>query len=131
VQELACTATLTPILHDGYGVAIDIGRARRYASPAQRQALETMYATCFHTDCDIPVTHCHAHHITYWNNGGRTDLNNLLPTCEHHHRWIHANNPTITLDENESQPWSCPTAPPPTTTPTDNQNDNPEPQTGK
>jgi hypothetical protein len=99
IQELACTATLTPILHDGYGIAIDIGRARRYASPAQRQALETMYATCFHTDCDIPVTHCHAHHITYWNNGGRTDLNNLLPTCEHHHRWIHANNPTITLNE--------------------------------
>jgi hypothetical protein len=99
VQELACTATLTPILHNGYGVAIDIGRARRYANTAQRQALETMYATCFHTDCDIPVTHCHAHHITYWNNGGQTDLNNLLPTCEHHHRWIHTHNPTITLDE--------------------------------
>jgi hypothetical protein len=98
VQEMACNATLTPILHDGYGVAIDIGRARRYASPTQRQALETMYATCFHTDCDVPVTHCHAHHITYWNNGGHTDLNNLLPTCEHHHRWIHTNNPTITLD---------------------------------
>ncbi len=99
MQEMACHATLTPILHDGYGIAINIGRARRYATTAQRQALETMYATCFHTDCDVSVTNCHAHHITYWNNGGRTDLDNLLPTCEHHHRWIHANNPTITLDK--------------------------------
>ncbi len=108
VQQMACTATLTPILHDGYGVAIDIGRARRYASPAQRAALETMYATCFHTDCDVSVTNCHAHHITYWDNGGRTDLNNLLPTCEHHHRWIHANNPTITLNHQRTATVTMP-----------------------
>jgi hypothetical protein len=67
-----------------------------------------MYATCFHTDCDVSVTNCHAHHITYWDNGGRTDLNNLLPTCEHHHRWIHANKPTLTLNHQRTATVTMP-----------------------
>jgi hypothetical protein len=98
-QELACTARLTPVLHDAFGVVLDVGRQHRYATPAQRMALESMYATCFHTDCEVSITDCHAHHITYWDNGGRTDMGNLLPVCQNHHRWIHANSPTITLDD--------------------------------
>jgi hypothetical protein len=80
-QQLACTATLTPVLHDAFGVVLDVGRQHRYATAAQRMALESMYSTCFHTDCDVSITDCHAHHITYWDNGGRTDMGNLLPVC--------------------------------------------------
>jgi hypothetical protein len=98
-QQLACNATLTPIITDPSGIVLNVGRSHRYATPHQRQALEAMSATCAITECETPVTQCHGHHITYWEQGGPTDLNNLLPLCEHHHRWIHSNNPTITLGQ--------------------------------
>jgi hypothetical protein len=30
-----------------------------------------------------------AHHIVWWRNGGRTDLDNLLLICSFHHRLVH------------------------------------------
>lgn len=98
-RQMACDTSLVPILHDTFGVVLDVGRAKRYNTPAQRIAMMSMYATCFHSACDVPITECDGHHITYWDHGGRTDMNNLLPVCRHHHRWIHANEPTITLDD--------------------------------
>ena len=32
---------------------------------------------------------CKLHHIIWWRNGGRTDLDNLLPICTHHHTKVH------------------------------------------
>ena len=49
-----------------------------------------MYATCAITACKTPVTQCHDHHIHYREQGGRTDITNLLPVCEHHRCWIHS-----------------------------------------
>jgi hypothetical protein len=97
-QQLACNATLIPILTDN-GVVLNMGRGTRYASTHQRRALEAMYATCAITACETPVTECHDHHISYWEQGGRTDIANLVPVCQHHHRWIHANNPKVILDQ--------------------------------
>ena len=98
-QEMACVGTITPILHNQWGVVLDLGRDRRWVSSAQRRALESMYATCFLTSCDTPVTECHHHHIHHWEHGGGTDIGNLIPVCEHHHRWIHATGAHITMDE--------------------------------
>ena len=98
-QEMACVGTLTPILHDQWGVVLDLGRDRRWISPAQRRAMESMYATCFLSNCDTPVTECNHHHIHYWEHGGTTDMGNMVPVCEHHHRWIHATSPHIKMDE--------------------------------
>ena len=101
-QQLACDATLTPIWTNNAGVVLDMGRSQRWATANQRRALEAMYATCAITACETPVTECHDHHICYWEHGGRTDLTNLLPVCEHHHRWIHTNNPQVTLDQHRT-----------------------------
>jgi hypothetical protein len=98
-QEIACTSALIGILRDRWGVVLDVGREYRYAVPAQRRAIEAMYATCFHESCEVAVTDCDEHHIRYWEHGGTTDLANLVPVCQHHHRWIHANNPHITIDQ--------------------------------
>jgi hypothetical protein len=29
------------------------------------------------------------HHIVYWSNGGRTDLDNLISLCPYHHKLVH------------------------------------------
>jgi hypothetical protein len=98
-KEMACNSQLIPILHDSFGNTLDVGRSKRYNTPAQRIAQMAMYNTCFHTACEVPITDCNGHHITYWDKGGRTDMNNLIPVCQNHHRWIHTHNPTITLDQ--------------------------------
>ena len=43
---------------------------------------------------------CKLHHINWWRNGGNTDLDNLLPVCQHHHSRIHNDNWTITMGAN-------------------------------
>ena len=68
---------------------LDLGRSTRLANRAQRRALRAMYPTCAVPGCDVHFEHCKIHHVTWWRNGGRTDLDNLLPVCTHHHTKIH------------------------------------------
>jgi hypothetical protein len=68
---------------------LDHGRSRRHASTRQRRALRTMYRMCAIPGCGRHVSTTEAHHIQWWDNGGRTDLNNLIPLCRHHHDRLH------------------------------------------
>ena len=38
--------------------------------------------------CDRPPGWCQAHHITWWQNGGGTDLDNVTLLCSHHHHHL-------------------------------------------
>lgn len=79
---------------------LDLGRDTRLASRAQRRALRALYATCAIPGCQVQYDRCKLHHITWWRHGGRTDLDNLLPVCTHHHTNIHDNGWEISLDSN-------------------------------
>ena len=68
---------------------LDLGRTTRLANRAQRRALRALYATCAIPGCSVRYSRCRLHHIIWWRNGGRTDLDNLLPVCTHHHTKIH------------------------------------------
>ena len=37
-------------------------------------------------------------HVSYWRNGGRTDIRNLLPLCSRHHHLAHEGSWQLTLD---------------------------------
>ena len=63
VRELACRAELIPIVLDGHGRALDVGRGARLATPAQRLALRAMHQTCIHPNCDVAFDDCRIHHI--------------------------------------------------------------------
>ncbi len=78
-------------------VALDHGRSRRHASIRQRRALRAMYRTCAIPGCGRHVSITEAHHIHYWEHGGRTDLSNLLPLCRHHHDRLHAERWRLTV----------------------------------
>ena len=88
-RRLACDAEIIPAVLDGRSVPLDVGRAKRLATAAQRRALEAMYQTCAIDGCDRPFHHCSIHHIKYWENGGSTDLSNMLPLCSRHHHAAH------------------------------------------
>ncbi len=81
---------------------LDLGRSTRLASPAQRRALRAIYPTCAIPGCEVPFGYTKAHHITWWRNGGETDLNNLLPVCTHHHTLIHDHGWQVELSENRT-----------------------------
>ncbi|BBH18166.1 HNH endonuclease [Nocardioides baekrokdamisoli] len=88
-RRLACTAEIIPVVLGGRSQVLDLGRAQRLFTPAQRKALRTRHSTCQVQGCDVPSTWCDAHHEDPWSRGGRTDLNNALLVCGHHHRRLH------------------------------------------
>ena len=86
-ELLTCDADLTPIIVDAHGVPLALGRTIRLATPAQRDAVTIRDHCC--VMCGRPAQWCEVHHVTYWQNGGATDLNNLALLCTECHRQIH------------------------------------------
>jgi len=86
---LAAEANLIPAVLGGAGEVLDLGRARRLFSPAQRQALAEQHGGCAFPGCGHPPGYTEAHHIRWWSNGGTTDLANGVPLCSFHHHRVH------------------------------------------
>lgn len=80
-----CDAELLPVVLGGESEVLDLGRARRFATPAQRVALTVRDRGCVFPGCDAPAHMCAAHHTTPWEVFGLTDLGNLALLCWHHH----------------------------------------------
>ena len=98
VRRLACEAEILPVVLDGRSVPIDVGRSKRLATVHQRRALEAIHPTCAIPDCEVIFDHCNVHHIEYWENGGTTDLNNMVPLCSRHHHAAHEGGWNLQLD---------------------------------
>ena len=89
-RRLACTASIVPVVLGGAGEILDLGRARRLFSPAQRKAMAIRDRRCRAEGCDIPAAWCEAHHAGRpWSQGGRTDLADALLLCSFHHHRAH------------------------------------------
>lgn len=98
IRRLACEAEIIPVVLGGHGVPLDVGRSRRLATAHQRRALEAFHTTCAVPDCATPFHHCQVHHIDYWESGGATDLDNMVPLCSRHHHAVHEGGWKITLE---------------------------------
>ena len=61
----------------------------RTATVPQRRALAVRDGGCAFPGCGTPSGWCDAHHIVHWNDGGPTDLDNLILLSGHHHRTLH------------------------------------------
>ena len=108
VRRLCCQADIVPVVLDGDGVTVDVGRAKRVASREQRRALRAMYRTCAHPDCTVGFDDCDIHHVRPWSAGGVTDLDNLLPLCSRHHHLVHEGGWTLTLRSDRTITWCRP-----------------------
>ncbi len=97
IRRYLCDATVTLVTLTSDGLPLNVGRTRRTATDAQRAALAAVYPTC--AWCDVPFDHCEIHHITFWENGGTTDLQELIPLCSRHHHQVHEGRWKIRLDE--------------------------------
>jgi hypothetical protein len=91
-RRLACDSGLIPMVLGGDSVPLDEGRAKRDPTPAQRLAVGAQYSTCMVGDCTAPFAWTELHHVDPFHEGagtGRTDLDNLIPACDHDHHLVH------------------------------------------
>lgn len=89
IRRIACEADIIPVVLNGAGLPLDLGRSQRLASAAQRRALEAVHDTCAFHGCGVAFHACQIHHIDYWESGGPTDLDNMVPLCSQHHHAAH------------------------------------------
>jgi hypothetical protein len=97
IRRIACDANIIPLVLNGAGMPLDIGRSQRLASAAQRRALEATHDTCAFDGCAVAFHACQIHHIEYWESGGPTDLDNMVPLCSRHHHAAHEGGWKLTL----------------------------------
>jgi Domain of unknown function (DUF222)/HNH endonuclease len=93
-QYLSCDATCEAWFHRD-GQVIGSGRSTRTINRRLRRALEYRHPTCAVPGCGA-TRGLHAHHIHHWEDGGLTDLTNLVLLCPYHHRLHHRGVITIT-----------------------------------
>ena len=93
-QYLTCDATCE-VWFERDGEVIGAGRTTRQINRRLRRALEHRHPTCAVPGCGA-TRGLHAHHIRHWEDGGPTELDNLVLVCPYHHRLHHRGLITIT-----------------------------------
>ena len=100
VRRVACDATIVVAVDDDVGHTMYEGRARRFPTDAQRREVMRRDRQCRFPGC-TNVTFANVHHIVPWSRGGRTDLENLVLVCLHHHHLLHSRGWTMSGDAND------------------------------
>ncbi|WP_309711939.1 DUF222 domain-containing protein [Pseudolysinimonas sp.] len=89
-EGLACAGGSQTIVFHSDGT-IDVGRTQRLFTERQRVALAAIWGGCAVETCDRPPSWTEAHHATHWSHGGRTDIQDGVLLCRHHHMLLHNN----------------------------------------
>ena len=89
LRLLACDARVIPIVMNGQGQPLDVGRMTRTIPDGLRRAIAARDLGCAHPGCARPVSWCEIHHLQPWEEGGETSLQNCAMVCRVHHRLLH------------------------------------------
>jgi hypothetical protein len=99
LRRLACDATFVVALDDEAGHTMYEGRATRFPTESQRRELWRRDRHCRFPGCEN-ATYTNAHHIVPWTPAGKTDLDNLVTLCRHHHHEVHSKRWSMNGDAN-------------------------------
>jgi hypothetical protein len=124
-RYLTCDATCE-VWFERSGQVIGSGRETRTINRRLRRALEHRDRCCVVPGCGA-TRGLHAHHLRHWEDGGPTELDNLVLLCPYHHRAHHRGVITLTgpaehlvvTDASGRQLTAGSLARPPTTPPPD------------
>jgi hypothetical protein len=106
--RLLCDAVEQAVLVDENRKVLYLGRSTRLASAAQRMALIARDRGCCVPGCTVPPSSCEAHHVVWWRNGGKTDIDNLALVCGRHHTLVHTGDWSLAI--RDGVPWVTPPA---------------------
>ena len=87
LRRVAGEAGVLPAVLGGPSEVLDLGRTVRLFSRAQRLAMLERDGGC--AKCHAPPEHCEAHHIVWWDTGGKTDISNGVMLCTRCHHDVH------------------------------------------
>ena len=96
-RRLACEAGIIPVVLGSKSVPLNMGRAARLFTKAQRIALGLRDGGCTARGCETSASGCHAHHDDPWSRYGLTDLANGRLLCPRHHRLAHDSRYAMTI----------------------------------
>ncbi len=100
VRHIACDATIALAVDDDVGHTMYEGRARREPTDAQRREIMRRDRHCRFPGC-THATFTNAHHVVPWKPDGRTDIDNLVLLCVHHHHLVHSSGWTMRGNAND------------------------------
>jgi Domain of unknown function (DUF222)/HNH endonuclease len=106
-RRLACSARVQVVVEDGSGNVVHLGRMTREPPDWMVRQLRHRDRGCVFPGCGTRLF-THAHHITWWERGGRTDLDNLALVCAFHHRLVHEQGWTIGREPDGRVRWTRP-----------------------
>ncbi|MFB8386343.1 DUF222 domain-containing protein [Microbacterium sp. NPDC055910] len=96
-RRMAAAASIVPCVLGGDSEILDMGRAKRLFTTAQRLALAERDGGC--AFCHLPPSTTEAHHILWWDRDrGPTDLGNGILLCASCHHRVHADGWEIRID---------------------------------
>lgn len=88
-RRLAAEAEIIPLVLGRESEVLDLGRAKRLFTRAQKIALAERDGGCAVGGCPCPPSYAEAHHILWWTRGGKSNLDNGVLLCSFHHHLVH------------------------------------------
>ncbi|MFC3896189.1 DUF222 domain-containing protein [Lentzea rhizosphaerae] len=89
IRKIACDSGVIPMVLGSRSQIYDVGHKTRTINAGLRRILIARDKGCTFPGCTRPPSHCEAHHIEHWSNGGQTNLGNLALLCRRHHDLVH------------------------------------------
>ena len=106
-KRLLCSSRVQAMIEDGMGQPVGVGRMAREPSAWMLRQLRYRDSECRFPGCGAR-RFTQAHHIEWWERGGRTDLDNLLLVCTFHHKLVHEFGWTVSRAREGTVRWSHP-----------------------
>jgi hypothetical protein len=106
-QRLACNGRVQLVIEDAGASVIRLGRMTRQAPAWMMRQLRYRDRECRFPGCGSR-RYSDAHHIRWWEHGGRTDLENLVLICSFHHKLVHEYGWKLKRHEDGRVDWFLP-----------------------
>ena len=103
-RRLACDARRQTVVEDDGGLPVRLGRVTREPPAWMVRHLKYRDGECRFPGCGSK-RFTQAHHIVWWDQGGRTDLENLVLVCTFHHRLVHEYGWRVRREQDGTVSW--------------------------
>lgn len=103
-RRLACNARIQAVIEDETGLPVWLGRVTREPPTWMLRQLRYRDGECRFPGCGSR-RFTQAHHVVWWERGGRTDLQNLILICTFHHRLVHEYGWRVQREADGSASW--------------------------
>jgi hypothetical protein len=106
-RRLLCTARVQVVVEDSTSQPVRLGRITREPPDWMIRQLKYRDKECTFPSCGHR-RYTQAHHIVWWEHGGRTDLDNLVLVCSFHHTLVHEYGWRLHRDQDGTVRWFHP-----------------------